>query len=140
MIFNGKRQLGKEDILSDALRFIGAGGINTLLTVSLYQFLLIFLSHNTAYIVSWLTGLIFLITVYPSKVFVGGLKSKKRIVAITFVYLLVFCAGLWCLNYLVLSGIHERLAIFIVLIFSTVLNFILMRLLLRGILFNSADP
>ncbi len=126
-------------IQSDGIRYIGAGGVNTLITVIIYQILLLLLPHSYAYSISWIIGIIFLVTIYPTKVFTGGKDSTKRRVAIATSYLIVFGASIQCLNMLVRFGIHERIAIFIILIFSSLLNFLLMRYLIRGYIFNSPN-
>lgn len=119
-------------LLADGFRFILAGGVNTLLTLGVYQLGLVFLPHNLAYAISWFLGILYLIIVYPAKVFPGSTASFKRNVAVIVVYLTVFLIGLWSLERVVEFGLHERLAIFVVLIVSATLNFLLMRLVYRG--------
>ncbi|MFC1701368.1 hypothetical protein ACFL1J_01275 [Pseudomonadota bacterium] len=118
-------------LVADGLRFIIAGGINTILTLCIYQFALFFLSHSFAYAFSWLVGILYLIIVYPTKVFPGGNNSPKRIGVATAIYLVVFMISLWSLDFIVSTGLHERLAIFVVLVMSASLNFVLMRLVYR---------
>lgn len=118
-------------LLSDGLRFVVAGGINTILTLCIYQFALFFLSHSFAYTLSWLVGILYLIIVYPTKVFPEANNSPKRIGIATTIYLVVFMASLWSLDFIVSTGIHQRLAIFLVLVISASLNFVLMRLVYR---------
>ncbi len=125
------KDLSNQSIISDALRFIGVGGINTLFTIILYQILLTFLTHQYAYSLSWLSGFIFLMIVYPSKVFIGGMTTQKRKLLMAILYLLIFIVSLWFLDFLVALQIHKRLAIFIVIIFSSLLNFFLIRRILR---------
>jgi len=131
-------KLDSENIRSDGIRFIGAGAANTLITLIIYQILLLTLSHNYAYSISWIIGVIFLMVVYPTRVFIDSKNSTKRKVAAAMSYLTVFIAGMWCLNILIGSGLHERLAIFVVVVFSALLNFFLMRFLLRGYFLNSS--
>lgn len=119
-------------LLADGFRFILAGGVNTLLTLGVYQLCLVFLSHNLSYATSWLVGILYLILVYPTKVFPGGSTSLKKNTTVVAVYLMVFLVSLWTLEKVVDYGIHKRLAIFLVLIVSATLNFLLMRLVYRG--------
>ena len=118
-------------LIADGLRFIIAGSINTILTLCIYQFALFFLSHSVAYAFSWLVGILYLIIVYPTKVFPGGNNSPMRIGVATAIYLVVFMISLWSLDFIVSAGLHERLAIFVVLVLSASLNFVLMRLVYR---------
>lgn len=125
------KTFSQHHFFSDALRFLLAGGINTLLTIGIYQLLLFFFSHNISYSLSWIAGLLFIYSVYPSKVFPGGINTlKRRVYAITS-YLIVFVSSLWFLNLLVSNGVHSRIAIFGVLIISTLLNFFSMRVIFR---------
>jgi len=118
-------------LLGDGFRFLIAGGLNTLITVGIYQLCLGFLSHNKAYAISWLVGILYLIIVYPTKVFTGNSFSITQSAVAVGVYLIVFLIGLWSLEQIINLGTHERLAIFIILAFSTLLNFTLMRILYR---------
>lgn len=118
-------------LLGEVIRFILAGGFNTLLTLGVYQLALFFIPHNFAYAISWLVGIGYLLIVYPTKVFPGGQTSPMRNVMVVLIYLSVFTLSLWCLERLVGIGIHERVAIFVVLVFSSSINFVLMRMVYR---------
>ncbi len=117
---------------ADSARFIGAGIANTLLTIALYQIFLLFLPHDYAYTLSWLSGFVFLMVIYPSKVFAGKKYSIMRKFSIAVSYLSIFFIGLIFLDYLVQNGLHERTAIFVIVFVSALLNFFLSRFLLRG--------
>lgn len=123
--------LTSNQLIGDALRFVLAGGINTLLTLFVYQVILFFLPHSFAYALSWLVGILYISIVYPTKVFPGGSASLIKIGATVTIYIVVFMISLWCLEFVVSKGLHERLAIFVVLILSTTLNFVLMRTVYR---------
>ncbi len=126
------RKLATEkNIAGDAFRFLIAGGFNVLLTLCVYQFCLLAWNHNISYSISWAVGLVYLVVVYPSRVFPGGKTSPGKALIVVCSYLLVFSASLWSLNEIVGAGINERLAIFFVLAISTVLNFISMRIVYR---------
>ncbi len=120
-----------KNIMGDAFRFLIAGGINVLLTLGIYQICLLMWNHNISYSISWAVGLVYLVVVYPSKVFPGGKSSPGKALIVVYSYLLVFGASLWSLNQIVGVGVNERLAIFFVLAISTVLNFASMRIVYR---------
>lgn len=120
-----------EQLAADGIRFILAGATNTILTLGFYQVALFILPHNISYALSWVLGVLFLIIVYPTKVFPGGSASSGRIVAAIAIYVSVFAVSLWTLELAISFGLHERLAIFVVLALSASLNFMLMRLIFR---------
>lgn len=121
----------------DALRFVIAGGINTAISYGVYWLLLIWLSYQLAYALSWVFGLLLVVVLYPSKVFVGSQNSRKKQLLVAAQYLVVFCAGLGLLSILVdYLSVPPAWAAIIVMVFTTVLNFGLMRLLYRHKLFS----
>lgn len=121
----------------DALRFVIAGGINTALSYGVYWLLLIWLSYQMAYALSWVFGLLLVVVLYPSKVFVGSQNSWKKQSLVAAQYLLVFCAGLGLLSVLVdYLSTPPAWAAILVMGFTTILNFGLMRLLYRHKLFS----
>lgn len=115
----------------DATRFALAGIVNTLLTLAIYQLSLLALPHLSAYAISWLVGIAFLVIVYPSRVFPGANQSIKSKALIVLIYLTTFSISALVLDWLVDNYLAANIAIFAVLIFSTCMNFILMRLALR---------
>jgi putative flippase GtrA len=120
-------------LFGDWVRFILAGGFNTFLTLGVYQLLIFVMPRDFAYAVSWLVGIVYLLIVYPTKVFPGGRSSALLSAMVVIIYLVVFVVGLWCLGYLVgTAGVHERLAIFVTLSLSASINFVLMRLVYRS--------
>ena len=114
-------------IVGDGIRFIVAGAINSLITVILYQLLLGYFSHSYSYALSWIIGMMFLIVVYPSKVFRVESSGLKNSFLTIFVYIATFYFGLKLLDYLVLKDIHPRLAIFLVMGCIALINFLLTR-------------
>ena len=114
-------------IVGDGIRFIVAGAINSLITVILYQLLLGYFSHSYSYALSWIIGMMFLIVVYPSKVFRVENSGLKNSLLTIFVYIATFYFGLKLLDYLVLKDIHPRLAIFLVMGCIALINFLLTR-------------
>ena len=124
--------ISSRGLFGDGLRFVAAGSINTLLTLAAYQFLLLFTSHKIAYITSWLLGILYLIVVYPTKVFTGSEQSITKATATALIYLAVFMLGYYALDGLVSYGINKRIAIFAVIAIQVPLSFVLMRILYRN--------
>ena len=122
----------KKDIYSDGFRFLIAGGINTLLTLVIYQLCLLVMGHGIAYSLSWVVGIIFLIVFYPTRVFPEGNNTWQRKVLISALYIFNFFVSLWLLNQVVTYGITPEIAVFFALIYATSINFIGMRVILRG--------
>lgn len=124
-------------VIKDGLRFLVGGGLNTAISYLAYLFFLLFTSYQIAYALSWVVGLLIIVIFYPSKVFVGSQNSWKKIIILIGQYVLVFFCGLQCLNVLVVYvGMSEQLAALCTMAFTTVLNFLLMRLLYRRKLFS----
>ena len=121
----------KKDMFSDAVRFIIAGGINTLLTLIIYQLCLLFLRHDISYIISWIVGITFLIVFYPTRVFPQGHNTWRRKVLIVGLYIVNFFVSLWLLDVVVNYGIFPQIAILFALMYTTLMNFFGMRFILR---------
>ena len=120
------------NFVGDAVRFLFAGGLNTLLSYLVYLLLNMVVSYQVAYALSWLFGLLFIVIFYPSKVFIGSENSWKKIALLVLQYVFVFVCGLQCLMLMVsYLGLSEALAALFTMVFTTGLNFILMRLLYR---------
>ena len=124
-------QANPASFIADSFRFLVAGGLNTLLTLGLYQLLIFALSPHLAYAVSWLAGIIFVIKVYPDRVFPGGRSDTKARIKLGLSYLGVFLLGLAILHLSCSLGVDARLAILIVICATTTTNIVVGRLLLR---------
>ena len=118
-------------MFGDALRFIVAGLLNTAITLCVYEVALLFFEYRVAYSISWMVGIGIAVIFYPSKVFVGGRDSLISKLLVMIVYLAVFFAGLILIQKLQSLGVSKHLCIFLVIIFTTIVNFLLMRLILR---------
>jgi len=130
-------KLKSSSVIKDGIRFLIGGGINTAISYFSYLFFLLFTHYQIAYALSWVVGLSIIVIFYPSKVFVGSQNSWKKTTVLMGQYLLVFFCGLQCLKVLVVhAGISEQLAALFTMALTTVLNFLLMRLLYRGSLFR----
>lgn len=124
-------------VVKDALRFLIAGGLNTALSYLAYLGFLLFTSYQVAYALSWIFGLLIIVIFYPSKVFIGSQNSWQKIGLLIGQYVFVFVCGLQCLTALVVYlSLSTQVAALITMVFTTVLNFLLMRLLYRSKLFH----
>jgi putative flippase GtrA len=125
-------KINRTNFIGDAVRFLLAGGLNTILSYLVYLLLNLVVSYQVAYALSWVFGLLFIVIFYPSKVFVGSENSWKKVALLVLQYVVVFMCGLQCLTLLVSHvGLSEALAALFTMVFTTGLNFILMRLLYR---------
>lgn len=127
----GPLRLERASLAADGMRFLVAGGLNTLLTLIVYQVLLLVMPYPAAYAVAWIAGLLFVMVVYPSRVFPEGRKGLADRLALGASYVAVFLLGLLLLHLLTLIGIDPRLSIFLVMGFTTAAGFIVSRVLLR---------
>lgn len=124
-------------IIKDGLRFLIGGGLNTAISYLSYLFFLLFTNYQMAYALSWVLGLFIIVIFYPSKVFVGSQNSWKKTAFLIGQYVLVFFCGLQCLKALVgYTAMSEQLAALFTMVFTTLLNFLLMRFLYRNSLFR----
>lgn len=119
-------------LAGDGLRFLAAGGFNTLLTLAIYQLLLFAMPDWAAYALSWVAGLTFVVIVYPDRVFAGGRRDAGARIRLGLTYAALFLLGLAALRALGVAGVPPRLSILAVLVLTTVANFALGRLILRG--------
>jgi len=118
-------------VRGDAVRFLGAGVVNTLLTSAVYFVCLSFISPSASYSAAWVVGIVFVAIVYPDKVFPGGRNAVRDRVAIALVNAAVFAVGiavLWMATRVIGDA---RRAFVVTLLVTTILNFILARTYLR---------
>jgi putative flippase GtrA len=125
--------LNHASLRKDGLRFLAAGLANTGLTFLVYQLLLFVVSAQLAYVVAWCAGLLFVVAVYPSKVFAGGRTDWRARVNLGISYVGVFLVGLLTLKLLGTWSVAPRIAIVFVMGVTTVTNFIVGRLLVRPV-------
>lgn len=123
--------LNAETVGSDAVRFGIAGLVNTGLSFLAYQLALFVMSPSPAYGLAWLIGIAFLVIVYPERVFIGGRKGPMDRALLVASYLVVFVLGLLFLRAVIALTGAERLAIIAAIGFTTVLNFLAARFILR---------
>ena len=115
----------------DAIRFLIAGAINTLLTLAVYQIALLWFSELISYSLAWAVGLFYVAIIYPERVFVGGRKDWLSRLLVVLSYVMTYFVGVFVLTKTIDMEVHRRLAIFISLIVTTTLGFLLSRLFLR---------
>ncbi|MDJ0923763.1 MAG: hypothetical protein QNJ77_04300 [Acidimicrobiia bacterium] len=117
-------------LVGDAVRFVGVGATNAVLTTALYQVLLFWLHYTPAFVIAWFSGLVFVSIAYPKIVFRTGPAGPYRILANAGYYALSFFLSLWVLDRLsrVMSA---RLAVFAMLALVTPLNFLVSRYIFR---------
>lgn len=126
--------MSKLSLVSDAIRFGIGGIINTALSYIVFLLLLKIVNYQIAYSGSWIFGILFVIIFYPSKVFIGSTNSTKKIIFTIIQYISVFLSGLLVMSLLIEHfKISEKLAIIAVIIFTTALNFLLMRFIFRKV-------
>ncbi|RRY06290.1 GtrA family protein [Brucella anthropi] len=119
----------KPTLRADGVRFIGAGLVNTVLTFLVFQLLLWVMSPGRAYALAWLVGLAFVVSFYPGRVFSGGEKTWLQRSLMGVSYALVFVVGFFALKLLVYAGISSRIAILVVIVLTTAVNFVSGRLI-----------
>lgn len=115
----------------DGLRFLVAAAANAVLSLAVYQLLLFWTAPATAYLGSWACSLVFVVVVYPDKVFLHGRTDPAARLGITASYVVVLLVGLAALEALTDLGLAPRIAILLVMAITTVTNFTISRLLLR---------
>jgi len=115
--------------VSEMVRFIIAGGTNTLLTLAIYQGLLFVVSYGMAYAISWIIGVLFSAVVYPNRVFRAPNASSFIRVAAVVIFIAVYFAGVTMLHLLQSAGVNPRVGIFVVLPITASLGYGSLRVL-----------
>lgn len=115
---------------AEILRFLIAGLTNTALTLGIFQVLVTFLDPAIAYSLCWLSGLLFVAITYPTFVF-NVHRNWANALALIIVYASVFVLGLLLIRTSEALLLNLRVGIFIVVIITTISNYIGSRLALR---------
>lgn len=121
---------GWNELLGDVRRFLGAGFVNTALSLAAYWALLTVAPAPVAYAASWTLGLIFVAAAYPSHVFRIRNASAKARCATVVVYLIGFGIGLATVSAFSFTFDAERFAVLVALVATTSFNFVAMRMTL----------
>ncbi|TIT38190.1 MAG: hypothetical protein E5W64_10790 [Mesorhizobium sp.] len=116
---------------ADAVRFLVAGGLNTALTSLFYFAGLAVLPSGLSYAIAWLAGLLFVMVLYPKRVFPGGRTALADRLAMGGLVVVVFLIGLASLHFL-RDILENALAAYLAtLAITTSLNFLASRWILR---------
>lgn len=115
----------------DAIRFLVAGGLNTALTSVVYVAGLAFFPSGVSYAIAWLCGLVFVMALYPNRVFIGGRRTVADRMAMGGSTVVVFLIGLGSLHFLEAALKNSVAAFFVTLALTTALNFSISRWILR---------
>ncbi len=117
-------------ILSQFIRFVGVGGINTIVTYLLYLLLLLAVNYTVSYTIAYVFGIG--LSYWLNLKFVFQEKSsKKKIVLFPLVYLVQYLFGMLILYTAIDKlGISEKIAPILVVILAVPLTFILTKTIL----------
>lgn len=114
---------------SEVFRFVVAGGANTMATLLLFQLLVTWIHPQIAYLLAWITGLLFVIFVYPIFVYRRPVQRVVGLFAMGACYLLTYFISAGLLQLMTQRfGIPARLAIFVTIGFSMALNYVALAL------------
>lgn len=116
-------------LAGQAGRFLVAGLANTLLTVLLYQLLLLALAPRPAYALTWAGGMALVAIVYPSRVFGVAAPTWATRAGVVFVYAAGFLIGLVAIRPAA-AMLGGQAGILPVLVLTTVFNFAAMRVVI----------
>jgi putative flippase GtrA len=122
--------MNSSDRFAEISRFLIAGLTNTALSLAVFQVLVTFLDPGIAYSLSWLSGLLFVAIAYPTFVF-NVHRNWANALALTIVYASVFVLGVLLIRTSEALLLNLRVAIFIVVIITTISNYVGSRLALR---------
>jgi putative flippase GtrA len=122
--------MNSSDRFAEISRFLIAGLTNTALSLAVFQVLVTFLDPGIAYALSWLGGLLFVAITYPTFVF-NAHRNWANALALIVVYASVFVLGLLLIRTSEALLLNLRVGIFIVVIITTISNYIGSRLALR---------
>lgn len=118
--------------LPEWIRFLAAGGVNTLLSLAVYQGMLFVTGHVVAYGIAYLAGIAFAYYAYSRHVF-SATASVRRMACFVLFYFASYACGAF-LNALLIEvmGWHSRMAIFVTIAAMLPLNFYGSRWSVRG--------
>jgi len=118
-----------QPLLAEITRFITTGGINTLLTLLLYQLLVSYISPQWSYAVAWLFGFVFVSLAYPKYVFRSGNSSFRQLLLLLLLYVSSFLLGLYLMDLCVVWAVHKRISVVAVIVVTSTVNYLLAKLL-----------
>ena len=112
-----------KNLLAELARFVTTGGVNTLLTLALYQFLVTYIRPEISYAIAWISGFVFLAVAYPKYVFKSETPSIRQTGLLLALYLASFSIGLFLMWLSVQWALHERLSVIIVIVITATGHF-----------------
>ena len=115
-------------------KFLLYSVINTGFTVLIYQGALFYFSTTASYVMAWAVGILFVIFVYPNRVFQVESPNLQHRLMLLLIYVLSFLVGLGIVNILSFNELVSRGAILVVLLSNFILNFFLSNYLLKKVL------
>jgi hypothetical protein len=114
----------------EPLRFLFLGSVNSLTTLFLMQALLFIVPFRPAYILAYITGVIFVTVIYPRYVFRQDTTVMNGFIALS-VYLSTMVITLMLTSSILSLGISAHCLAIVVCAFSVCLNYFFMKLALR---------
>lgn len=118
-------------INNEFVRFLAIGVVNTFGTYVIYLLLLLLVSHNIAYTLSYIIGIVFAFVLNSKFTFKVKLSLKKML-RYPLVYLVQYLINLFMLNLIIFKfSINEEVAPVIVITLSIPISFILSKLILK---------
>lgn len=118
--------IARARLFGEAGRFLIAGLFNTLLTLAVYQLLLMILPPRPAYAATWAIGLAFVAIVYPVRVFGAARPTRATRAGVVLVYAAGFLIGVLAIQPAA-RLVGEQAGILPVLVLTTLFNFVAMR-------------
>ncbi len=114
------------------LRFIGVGGVNTLVSYSIYVYLIFMVDYQVAYAVAFVIGILLSYWLNTRFVFNTG-YSKKKFILFPIVYVIQYIFGALLLNIIVEHlSFNKIFAPILVVIFLLPLTYVLSKKILKG--------
>lgn len=111
----------------EALRFVLVGGLNTLLSLVVYQLALFWIGEKAAWTLAWGSGILFVSVAYPKLVFTRGRLTWRRCATNGVYYALSYGISLSLLAGMVSLGLHPRGAALVVASLMVPVNFLCSR-------------
>jgi putative flippase GtrA len=108
-------------------RFILLGIGNAVITISVYEILLLFMHYQISYIVAWLIGIIYVVYIYPRFVFQLDVDGHVRKLVVAMSYLLSYITSATVLEVATQGiGIPSQVSIIIAIGVTVVVNYLVL--------------
>ncbi len=115
------------------VRFVGAGVLNTLISIACYQVLLLIIGHLPAYVLSFAVGAVIAYFLYARHVFVSQVSGRSFVRFVAFYVAAGIIGSLINAGLIDYLGWHARLAIFATVLVMLPVNYLGSRWCLRGV-------